>query len=99
MGCHGKVLRGEESDFGVIAWNSFKPMRLSESSLRAESSWSSRHGDERGVLAAGGSALVIDAKALYDAAQKESITSFQDRRTAIEGLALRERMEATNTQW
>eukprot|EP00959_Pyramimonas_sp_CCMP1952_P289053 6045295-Pyramimonas_sp.AAC.1 len=48
---------------------------------------------------AGESALVVDAKALYDAAQKESITSFQDKRTGIEVLALRERMEATMTRW
>ncbi|CAK0855240.1 unnamed protein product, partial [Prorocentrum cordatum] len=48
---------------------------------------------------AGESALVVDAKALYDAAQKESIISFQDKRTGIEVLALRERMEATMTRW
>ncbi|CAK0892274.1 unnamed protein product, partial [Prorocentrum cordatum] len=33
----------------------------------------------------GESALVVEAKALYDATQKESITSFQDERTGIEG--------------
>ncbi|CAK0823386.1 unnamed protein product, partial [Prorocentrum cordatum] len=48
---------------------------------------------------AGESALAVDAKGLYDAAQKESITSFQDKRTGIEVLALRERMEATMTRW
>eukprot|EP00959_Pyramimonas_sp_CCMP1952_P383362 8033021-Pyramimonas_sp.AAC.1 len=48
---------------------------------------------------AGESALVVDAKALYDAAQKEGITSFQDKRTGIEVLALREMMEATMTRW
>eukprot|EP00959_Pyramimonas_sp_CCMP1952_P462549 9483432-Pyramimonas_sp.AAC.1 len=48
---------------------------------------------------AGESALVVDAKALYGAAQKESITSFQDKWTGIEALALRERMEATMTRW
>ncbi|CAK0820802.1 unnamed protein product [Prorocentrum cordatum] len=48
---------------------------------------------------AGEPALVVDAKALYDAAQKESIASFQDKRTGIEVLALRGRMEATMTRW
>eukprot|EP00959_Pyramimonas_sp_CCMP1952_P257913 5389936-Pyramimonas_sp.AAC.1 len=47
---------------------------------------------------AGESAPAIDAKALYDAAKKERITSFQDKRTGIEVLALRERMGATQTQ-
>eukprot|EP00959_Pyramimonas_sp_CCMP1952_P372595 7802654-Pyramimonas_sp.AAC.1 len=37
---------------------------------------------------AGESAVVVDAKALYDAAKKESIASFQDKRTGIEVLAL-----------
>eukprot|EP00959_Pyramimonas_sp_CCMP1952_P135616 2837463-Pyramimonas_sp.AAC.1 len=40
------------------------------------------------------SALVIDAKALCDAAKKESITSFQDKRTRTEALTLRKRMDA-----
>ncbi|CAK0803403.1 unnamed protein product [Prorocentrum cordatum] len=48
---------------------------------------------------AGESAFAIDAKALHDAAKKEGITSFQDRRTGIEVLALRVRMKATQTQW
>eukprot|EP00959_Pyramimonas_sp_CCMP1952_P107856 2255427-Pyramimonas_sp.AAC.1 len=48
---------------------------------------------------AGESALVIDAKALCDAAKKEHIASFQDKRAGIEALALRERMEAARTQW
>ncbi|CAK0833042.1 unnamed protein product, partial [Prorocentrum cordatum] len=48
---------------------------------------------------AGESALVVDAKALYDAAQKESVASFQGKRAGIEALALRERMEATITRW
>ena len=43
--------------------------------------------------------LVVDAKALYDAAQKESITSFQDQITGIEVTALRERMDVTSAQW
>eukprot|EP00959_Pyramimonas_sp_CCMP1952_P372594 7802653-Pyramimonas_sp.AAC.1 len=37
---------------------------------------------------AGESALVVDAKALYDAARKEGVASFQDKRTGIEALAL-----------
>eukprot|EP00959_Pyramimonas_sp_CCMP1952_P418129 8760117-Pyramimonas_sp.AAC.1 len=48
---------------------------------------------------AGESALVIDAKALYDAAKKDRTTSFQDKRTGTEVLARRERVEATQTQW
>ncbi|CAK0802739.1 unnamed protein product, partial [Prorocentrum cordatum] len=48
---------------------------------------------------AGESALVVDAKALYDAAQTEGITSFQDKRASIEVLALRERTAATMTRW
>ncbi|CAK0826514.1 unnamed protein product [Prorocentrum cordatum] len=54
---------------------------------------------DEGTRYAGESALAIDAKAPDDAAKKESTTSFQDRRTGIEDLALRERMDATQAQW
>ncbi|CAK0900306.1 unnamed protein product, partial [Prorocentrum cordatum] len=48
---------------------------------------------------AGESALAIEAKALDDATKKDIITSFQDKRPGIKVLALRERIEATQTQW
>ncbi len=47
----------------------------------------------------GTSALVIDAKALYDAAQKEHVHSFNDKRTGIEVMVLKERMKASDTIW
>ena len=46
----------------------------------------------------GPSALVIDAKALYDAAQKPHVHNFEDRRTGIEVMVVKERMTASNTQ-
>ena len=45
----------------------------------------------------GRSALVVDAKALYDAAQKEHVHNFDDRRTGIEVMVLKERMKASGT--
>jgi hypothetical protein len=46
---------------------------------------------------AGPSALVIDAKALYDAAQKEHVHNFAEKRTAIEMMVLKDRMRASQT--
>ena len=43
------------------------------------------------------SLLVVDAKALYDAAQRDGMTGFTDKRTGIEILSLRERLKASHT--
>jgi hypothetical protein len=55
--------------------------------------------DDYTMQCIGDSALVIDAKALYDAAQKEQLHSFNDKRTGIEVMVLRERMRASSTCW
>jgi hypothetical protein len=47
----------------------------------------------------GTSALVIDAKALYDAARKEHVHNFEDKRTGIEVMVLKEKMKASGTIW
>ena len=47
----------------------------------------------------GVSALVIDAKALYDAAVKDGVATATDKRTAIEIAVLRERMTAAGAVW
>ncbi|CAK0812099.1 unnamed protein product [Prorocentrum cordatum] len=47
----------------------------------------------------GKSALVVDAKALYDAAQKPHVHNFDDKRTGIEVQVLKERMTASATGW
>ena len=46
------------------------------------------------VQVLGQSALVVDAKALYDAAQKPHVHNFDDKRTGIEVQVLKERMQA-----
>ena len=45
------------------------------------------------------SALIVDAKALYDAAQKERVHNFEDRRTGIEVMVLKQRMHAAQISW
>ena len=45
------------------------------------------------------SALIVDAKALYDAAQKEHVHNFEDRRTGIEVMVLKQRMHAAQVTW
>jgi hypothetical protein len=47
----------------------------------------------------GESALVIDAKALYGAAQKEHVHNFKDRSTGIEVMVLKQRMKAAAVTW
>ena len=47
----------------------------------------------------GTSALVIDAKALFDAARKEHVHNFEDKRTGIEVMVLKEKMKASGTIW
>jgi hypothetical protein len=51
------------------------------------------------MIAAGPSALLTDAKALYDASQKEHVGNFEDRRTGIEVMVIKERMAASGSQW
>jgi hypothetical protein len=45
------------------------------------------------------SALIIDAKALFDAAQREHVGRIADKRTGIEVMVLKERMHASGTDW
>ena len=45
------------------------------------------------------STLVVDAKSLYDAARREHLGSFADKRTGIDILCLKERMTATQSSW
>ena len=47
----------------------------------------------------GPSALIIDAKALFDAAQKEHLHNFEDKRTGIEVMVLKQRTAASGTTW
>ena len=47
----------------------------------------------------GMSALVVDAKALYDAAVKDGLSSVTDKRTAIEVTVIKERMRACGAMW
>ena len=47
----------------------------------------------------GTSALVIDAAALYDATRKEHVHNFEDKRTGIEVMVLKEKMKASGTIW
>ena len=47
----------------------------------------------------GMSALVVDAKALYDAAVKDGLSSVTDKRTAIEVTVIKERMRACWATW
>jgi hypothetical protein len=47
----------------------------------------------------GPSAIVIDAKALYDAAKKEHVHNFEDKRTGIEVMVLKEKLKASGTVW
>ena len=51
------------------------------------------------MAVAGPSALLTDAKALYDAAQKEHVGNFEDRRTGIEVMVIKERMQASGSAW
>ena len=45
------------------------------------------------------SGLVIDAKALYDAARKVHVHNFEDKRTGIAVMVLKEKMKASGTIW
>ena len=45
------------------------------------------------------SVLVVDTKALYDATKRDGVQGFLDKRTGIEILSLRERLEASHTSF
>ena len=48
---------------------------------------------------AGPSCLIVDAKSLYDASQKEHIHNFQDRRTGIEVMVIKQTMRSSGSTW
>jgi hypothetical protein len=47
----------------------------------------------------GGCRLLVDAKALYNAAQKEHVRNFEDHRTGIEVMVMKQRMKAAAVNW
>ncbi|CAK0884931.1 unnamed protein product, partial [Prorocentrum cordatum] len=106
LACHRKIYDGHESDFSVIDWKFLQAAAAGMGGLEfAKRFWAAMIYDGVGITKgerthmAGGSAVGVDAKALCDAAQKESAASSQDMRTGIEAPALREGMEATMTRW
>ena len=118
VACNPAVLQGQEGDYVVVDWKSFKLPRISRSSLHSEAQAASAAQDaleyvkcfwatmlnpdldplEDASMHGTQSALVVDAKALYDATKKDGVQGFLDKRTGIEILSLREHLEASQTQ-
>eukprot|EP00975_Prorocentrum_lima_P018632 3921010-Prorocentrum_lima.AAC.1 len=42
---------------------------------------------------------MVDAKALYDASQKEHVHNFDDRRTGSEVMVLKQAMKSSGSEW
>ena len=116
--CDLRVLHGEESDYFVVEWKTFRLSRGSRSSVHCEVQavsealdtsecvklfWLSCHIQMSARCTtppcnhSNQSWMVIGVKAMDDAAQRDGITSFTDRRTGFEVLRFRERLSASLT--
>ena len=111
---HKKALQGEQTDYNIMSWRSFKLPRVCRSSLSAEAQACSVAVDEMMLLRTmlslmldprqdpkvpatatwvGEAAVVVDAKALYDALKLPGFNSQHDKRTGIEIICIQEELE------
>lgn len=119
---HKKALQGEQTDYNIMSWRSFKLPRVCRSSLSAEAQACSVAVDEMMLLRTmlslmldprqdpkdpatarwvGEAAVVVDAKALYDALKRPGFNSQHDKRTGIEIICIQEELErqAAKVRW
>ena len=103
VACRPRVLNGGESECVVVDWKSFRPPAPATldaleyvkclCALMRDPHADPMEGSTMHLRSQ--SLMVIDAKALYDAAQRDGVTSLTDKRTGIEVLSLRERLSAS----
>ncbi|CAE7942329.1 GIP [Symbiodinium necroappetens] len=111
---HKKALQGEQADYNIMSWRSFKLPRVCRSSLSAEAQACSVAVDEMMLLRTmismmldprqdpkdpvtarwvGEAAVVVGAKALYDALKRPGFNSQHDKRTGVEIICIQEELE------